>query len=188
MLKKINSRIITKTYLDFNKDNEIFGIVEHQGTLGGLLGENEAEIETGLSVCVTERGNYIVTEFSDLYRGKSENLATGISIEAGGEIVYNGEILTESFRKKIDSDSYAVIKTKEGDAVFYPVSFENELYVQYDKDKNAIEFISVSLGLCEADFRNSIKTGVFFGEEKYFIREDATPYLFNACSIKTAGY
>jgi len=189
MLKKIDSRLQTKTYLYFNKDNESFCAVEHEGTLGTNLGNNGTEIETGLSVCVTERGNYIVTEFSDLYHGSTENFATSIGVECDGEIILDGKTLNENFRKSVGYDCYVVLKTKKGEAVFYPIKYsENELYIQYDKEKNRIEFISVLVGKAKENVRNICKAGICFSDEKSFVIENATPYLFNECSIKTAGY
>lgn len=187
MLKKNGARIQTKTYLNFNEKNEAGCRVVHEGTLGSNFGEDN--IETGLSVCVTERGNYIVTEFSDLFRGETNNFATGISIEAKGDIFYNQKKLTEDFRGKIDENVYAVIKSENGDFVFYPVKIdENELYIQYSKEKNSVEFTSVSKGKITAKARNTVKAGICFADEENFIRENAEPYLFNACSIETAGY
>lgn len=189
MLKKIGAKFQTKAYLNFNEKDESFCFVEHEGTLGSNLGDIHTQIETGVAVCVTERGNYIITEFADLYHGKTTNLASGVSVEAKGEIIYKGKVLKEDFREKADYDDYAVIKNEKGDAVFYPVKIdENDVYVQYNKERNAIEFISVMSGNCEAKVRNTVKAGVCFSNEEEFIRENAEPFLFNACSIETAGY
>ena len=101
-------------------------------------------------------------------------------------------------------DRYGGYRVKDLDAIHcymgyvMPKRTDAEVYLnqqidvtellKYIKEKNAVEFIGVTAGECEANLRNTVKVGVFIGEEKYFIREDANPYLFNACSIKTAGY
>ena len=189
MLKRIGARFQTKAYLNFNEKDESFCFVEHEGTLGGNLGDVDTQIETGVAVCVTERGNYIITEFTDLYCGKTVNLASGVSVEAKGEIIYNGKVLKENIREKVNYDAYVVIKSESGDSVFYPVNLDgNDLYLQYDKARNAVEFISVMSGNCEAKVRNTVKAGLCFSDEEKFVRENAEPFLFNACSIATAGY
>ncbi len=189
MLKRIDSKIQTKIFLNFNKNDEKMHFIAHEGCQNAHLGVDYAKTETGLSVCVTERGNYIVTAFSDLFSGKAFDFATGAGVTTKGSIFYNGREVKENFREKATYDSYAVIKSGEKSAVLYPLkTTDAELFIEYDKERNYIGFITVLNGEKEAKIRNIVKLGVCFSDEQSFIRENAEAFLFEECSLATVDY
>lgn len=181
MLKKVNAKFEPRIYSDFNCEKEEMAVIFHEGCQ--QFKTDVCSVETMSGASVTKRGNYVGYTFGDLFKGSLNGFGMGMFIEAKGNILVNGKVLAESFRKKCDKNDFAIIEGKNETMAFYPI-FEDgfAMYMDYDANTNKIGYISVKEN-AEAEMRNMIKFGCCFSKDGEYVFEDADVNAFAVCGI-----
>lgn len=181
MFKKIGALSQRKLYTGFNEKNEKCFPIEVDGykALDGF------KTEAISNFCVTESGNYIGGYFVDVCSGDMPSPAVGFFLKANGQILLNGETLTENKRAKITIKDEIIILGEDYNCRFYPViEDENEYFGEYDKAENSVGIISVHNGSCKNDTRVMLKFGCAFSHGFEFIKDNTEVKFFPECSIK----
>lgn len=180
MFKQIDAVAKKKLYLNFNKENEkAYPMdVDFYINLDGC----DVDMQTGL--VVTQNGNYVGGYYIDVIRDDAHYPATGFYLETNSKILFNGEALNETTRRKITEDDGIVICGEDYNCLFYPIiEDENEYYMEYSKENNTVGIVSTYNGIVKSESRVMTKYGFSFSRNMDFIKDNAELTFDDVCCL-----
>lgn len=171
-------------YVDFNSEKEF----EYPIEVDYLWDVNGYGMESVCNYAFTQNSGCICGCFVDVYCKSVPNPAIGFFLESKNKILFNGEELKESMRKKITENDEIVICGDDLNCLIYPIEEgKTQHYIEYKKDENTVGIIGAYSGIADAGIRFVNKLGCAFSTDFNFVKENADVNAYPVCSISALG-